>query len=167
MPKGTGLQDLRIVYTPKRIFLIPFGRIGCFRCRRGKIPPTSPSPSRNGPQHRTLLDKGQRLIFSAAEYQRARESLLEKKMAAQGDPLQSATSWRGSELGHSLLPVPGERRHHEGRTKKCLAGCRHLRAEKSRSRHGAHRPKLYEANKKSFSNNGFETISNQTPSEWR
>jgi len=68
MPKGTGLQTSALSITDAHI-PHPFRSNRCFRCRRGKIPPTLAfSFKGTGPQHRTLHDKGQRLIFSAAEY---------------------------------------------------------------------------------------------------
>jgi len=90
MPKGTDLQDLNIVYTPTR-------NASSLAIESTVVVPSGKNPadivfsfkeSVRGTE--LYMIRANASYFTSTEYERAREALLEKKMAAQGDPLQSA-----------------------------------------------------------------------------
>jgi zinc protease len=168
MPKGTGLQDLRIVYTPTR-------NSSSLSVESMLSVPSGKNPADLAFSFKELVRstelymiKANASYFSAAEYQRARESLLEKKMAAQGDPLQSATFmarfWSWGIASFLFQESDAIMKAGQKNVSQVVDTYVQKNLEVVMVRID---PKLYEANKKSFSNNGFETISNQNALWWR
>jgi zinc protease len=168
MPKGTDIQDLRIVYAPTRnsSWLAVESTIGV---------PSGKNPADLAFSFKELV-RGTELYmvranasyFTSAEYQRAREALLEKKMAEEGDPLQSAArmarlwSWG---IAPFLLQESDAIMKTGQKNISQLADTyvqKNLEVVMVRID-----PTLYEAYKKSFSNYGFETVSSQNAFWWR
>ncbi len=168
MPKGTDLQDLRIVYTPTR-------NSSWLAVESTIVVSSGKNPADLAFSFKELV-RGTELYmvranasyFTSAEYQRAREALLEKKMAEEGDPLQSAArmarlwSWG---IAPFLLQESDAIMKTGQKNISQLADTyvqKNLEVVMVRID-----TKLYETYKKSFSNYGFETVSSENAFWWR
>jgi hypothetical protein len=106
--------------------------------------------------------------FSAAEYQHAREVLLEKRMATEGDPLQSAAhmvtlwSWGIASFlwqESDLILKTGQKNISQLVDTYVQKNLEVVVVRIS--------PTLYETYKKNFSAYGFETVGSQNALWWR
>jgi hypothetical protein len=168
MPKDSDPENLRIVYTPTRnsswlaiesMLSVPAGK------RPADLVFTFKELVRSTELY---MIKANASYFPAAEYQKARESLLEKKMATQGDPLQSAarmvTLWSWGIPSFLFQESDAIMKSGQKDISQFVDTYVQKNLEVVMVRID---PNLYEANKKNFSSYGFETISNQNALWWR
>lgn len=168
LPKGTSPENLRIVYTPSRNsswlaiqsdLTVPSGKkpadiVFAFKelVRSTELYTMKINPS----------------YFAAAQYQNARTSLLEEKMADAGDPMQSArhmaTLW-----SYGIAPFIQQESDAIAKCgQKEIASLVDTYVQKNLEVVMVRiDPKLYEATTKSFSAYGFETVSPQNSLWWK
>jgi hypothetical protein len=168
MPKDTAPEDLRIVYTPAR-------NSSWLAIESMLSVPTGKKPADLAFSFKELvrstelyLIKANVSYFSAAEYQKARESLLEKKMASQGDPLQSAvhmvTLWSWGIPSFLFQESDAIMKAGQKDVSQFVDTYVQKNLEVVMVRIA---PNLYEANQKNFSSYGFEMVSDQNALWWR
>jgi len=168
MPKGTDLQDLNIVYTPTR-------NASSLAIESTVVVPSGKNPadivfsfkeSVRGTE--LYMIRANASYFTSTEYERAREALLEKKMAAQGDPLQSAarmaTFWSWGIASFLWQESDTIMKTGQKNISQVVDTYVQKNLEVVMVRID---PTLYETYKKSFSNYGFETVSSQNALWWR
>jgi len=168
MPKGSDPEDLRIVYTPTRnssslaiesMLSVPTGR------KPADLAFTFKELVRSTELYMVKINTS---YFPSAEYQQARESLLEKQMASQGDPLQSAvhmvTLWSWGIPSFLFQESDTIMKSGQKDVSQFVDTYVQKNLEVVLVRID---PNLYEANKKSFSSYGFETIGSQNALWWR
>jgi len=106
--------------------------------------------------------------FSAAEYQSARQALLEKTMAIQGDPLDAAahaaTLWSWGIPSFVFQESDAIMKTGQKELSQAVDTYVQKNLEVVTVRLN---PDLYEGNKKIFSSSGFETVTAQNAFWWR
>lgn len=168
MPKGAEPNDVRVAYTPNR-------NASWLSITAGIPLPPGKKPTDIVFSFKELVRgtelymiKSNPAYFSAAEYQLARQTLLEKIMAIQGDPLDSAAhaaalwSWGIPSFVFQESDAIMKTGQKEVSRVVDVYVQKNLEVVTVRLN-----PDLYEANKKIFSSNGFEVVSAQNALWWR
>ena len=168
MPKGCNPEDIQLVYTPTR-------NSSWLAVNATLSVPTGKKPADLVFAFKELargtelyMIKANASYFSSAEYQKARESLLEKKMAIQGEPLQSAvhmsTFWSWGIPSFLFQESDAIMKSGQKDVSQLVDTYVQKNLEVVMIRIDE---ALYEANKKNFAGYGFETVSGKNALWWR
>jgi zinc protease len=168
MPKGAEPKEVRIAYSPNRNASW-LSIIASIPLPSGKKPTDIVFSFKELARGTELyMIKSNPAYFSAAEYQSARQALLEKTMAIQGDPLDAAAHaaalWSWGIPSFVFQESDAIMKTGQKELSQAIDTYVQKNLEVVTVRLN---PDLYEANKKIFSSNGFETVTAQNAFWWR